>query len=308
MSVPEYQDNGPIKIPDSFSLDKLAGKSVLVTGGAGGLGKAYTQAFVKAGAYVTMVDINESMGKEAVAELGGNSQFVKCDVTNFDDQVQAFEAAMKNSPQRSCDVVIANAGVVGQDDMFTLEGKPGYPAGPPKKPNLKTMDINLTGLLYTVKLAIHYFRRQAIDASRDRCLILKCSLAGYIDVPGSIQYNTSKYGVRGVMRCLRRTSWQEAIRVNLVAPCYIQTPILPPKVQEYLIGNGVGFALVEDCCRAMLLIASDKSINGRGLGVVSRSHFSAGYMDLDLDDYKKGTLFDEWQKIVLETAGILVSS
>jgi hypothetical protein len=32
---------------------------------------------------------------------------------------------MKNSPQRSCDVVIANAGVVGQDDMFTLEGKPG---------------------------------------------------------------------------------------------------------------------------------------------------------------------------------------
>ena len=80
------------------------------------------------------------------------------------------------------------------------------------------MDINLTGLLYTVKLAMHYFRRQPIDGSRDRCLILKCSVAGYVDLPGSIQYNVSKYGVRGVMRGLRRTSWKESIRVNLVAP------------------------------------------------------------------------------------------
>jgi hypothetical protein len=47
---------------------------------------------------------------------------------------------------------------------------------------------------------------------------------------------------------------------------------------------------------------------GRGLGVVSRTHASAGYMDLDLDDYKEGSLFEEWQKIVLDTAGILVVS
>jgi NAD(P)-dependent dehydrogenase (short-subunit alcohol dehydrogenase family) len=52
-----------------------------------------------------------------------SSQFIKCDVTNWDDQVRAFEAAVKNSPHKSCDVVIANAGVVGQDDMFTLEGE-----------------------------------------------------------------------------------------------------------------------------------------------------------------------------------------
>lgn len=76
----------------------------------------------------------------------------------------------------------------------------------------------------------------------------------------------------------------------------------------------------------MLLIASDKTTNGkrmilfciftimtghsigRGLGVVSRSHASAGYMDLDIDDYKEGSLFLQWQKIVLETAQILVVS
>lgn len=44
---------------------------------------------------------------------------------------------------------------------------------------------------------------------------------------------------------------------------YIRTPILPQKVQDYLDGKGIGFALVEDCCKAMLLIASDTTINGK---------------------------------------------
>ncbi|EXJ87219.1 hypothetical protein A1O3_04178 [Capronia epimyces CBS 606.96] len=258
MSVPEYHDQGPVKIPASVDLNGLAGKSVLVTGGASGLGKAYSEAFAKAGAYVTVVDLNESLGNETVAQLKGSGQFVKCDVTNWDQQVSAFEAAVQNSPHKSLDIVIANAGIVGQDDMFTLED----PTGPPQKPNLKTMEINLTGVLYTTKLAIHYFRRQPVEAGRDRCLILKSSLAGYVDLPGSIQYNSSKFGVRGLMRSLRRTSWKENIRVNLVAPWYIRTPILPAVVQEYLDNKGVGFALVEDCVRAMLLIGSDQAING----------------------------------------------
>ncbi|OAG36492.1 hypothetical protein AYO21_09299 [Fonsecaea monophora] len=196
MSVPEYQDKEPLKVSESLSLERLAGKSVLITGGAGGLGKAYATAFIQAGSYVTIADVNEKLGAETVAEMGENSQFIKCDVTNWDDQVRAFEAASKNSPYKSCDIVIANAGI----------------------PNLKTMEINLMGLLYTVKLALHYFRRQPVDSDRDRCLILKSSLAGYVDLPGSIQYNSSKFGVRGVMRSLRRTSWKENIRVNLVAP------------------------------------------------------------------------------------------
>ncbi|OQU97178.1 hypothetical protein CLAIMM_03153 [Cladophialophora immunda] len=254
-------------------------------------------------AYVTVVDFNEILGNETIAPFHGKAQFVKCDVTNWEQQVSAFEAAVQNSPHKSCDIVIANAGIVGSDDMSKLEN----PAGPPVKPNLKTMEVNLMGLLYTVKLAIHYFRRQPLGDSRDRCLILKSSLAGYVDLPGSIQYNSSKFGVRGILRSLRTTSWKENIRVNLVAPWYIQTPILPQPVQDYLDGKGVGFALVEDCCKAMLIIASDKTINGRAFGVVSRFHAAPGVMDLDLDDYKEGSLFAEWQKIVTETAVILVA-
>ncbi|OAL34962.1 hypothetical protein AYO20_05677 [Fonsecaea nubica] len=123
MSVPEYRDQGPLKVSESLSLERLAGKSVLITGGAGGLGKAYATAFIQAGSYVTIADVNEELGAETVAELGENSQFIKCDVTNWDDQVRVFEAASKNSPHKSCDIVIANAGIVGHDDMFTLQGE-----------------------------------------------------------------------------------------------------------------------------------------------------------------------------------------
>lgn len=72
----------------------------------------------------------------------------------------------------------------------------------------------------------------------------------------------------------------------------------------------------------MLLIASDRTINGnettvlsfehpltdllgRAIGVCSRKHDSRGYMDLGLDDFKAGSLFSEWQQIVLDTARIL---
>ncbi|TVY44413.1 5'-hydroxyaverantin dehydrogenase [Lachnellula occidentalis] len=214
MSLPEYQDRKLGEETSSLNLDNLVGKSVIITGGASGLGKSYAEVFAAAGAYITIGDFNERAGLETVSELSGKAQFVKCDVRNWDDQVRMFEMAIENSPHNSCDIVIANAGVVGADDMFTLQD----PALPPVKPNLRIIEINLLGMTYTTKLALHYFRRQPVEAGRDRCLIIKASIAAYADQPGSPQYNVSKWGARGLMRNLRRTAWKENIRVNLVAP------------------------------------------------------------------------------------------
>jgi NAD(P)-dependent dehydrogenase (short-subunit alcohol dehydrogenase family) len=86
------------------------------------------------------------------------------------------------------------------------------------KPDLSIVNVNLIGVLYTVKLALHYFRQWPLEESRDRCLIIKGSVAGYVDQPGSPQYNSSKFAGRGLMRSLRRTSWMQGIRVNYVAP------------------------------------------------------------------------------------------
>ena len=61
------------------------------------------------------------------------------------------------------------------------------PSLPPVKPDLRIIDINLFGLVYTTKLAMHYFRQQNLVPDRDRCLILKASVAAYVDQPGSPQ-------------------------------------------------------------------------------------------------------------------------
>ena len=77
------------------------------------------------------------------------------------------------------------------------------------------------GVLYTVKLALHYFRRQhALNKGEplDQVLILQGSLAGYLDLPGAVQYAASKYGLRGMMKALRMTEGQHNIRVAYIGP------------------------------------------------------------------------------------------
>lgn len=57
-----------------------------------------------------------------------NVQFVKCDATSWEDQLNMFKLAVANSPARSCDIVVANAGITGPDEIFALEGIPAATA------------------------------------------------------------------------------------------------------------------------------------------------------------------------------------
>ncbi len=120
-----------------------------------------------------------------------------------------FEAAVANSPHRSCDIVIANAGI-GRgtgDSLFKLDGekKSRYSClfpmkkesqltlkawkdvnGPPVKPALKIAQVNILGTMYSWKLAAHYFRKQPDTEDRDRSFIITGSMGSYTDSPVSI--------------------------------------------------------------------------------------------------------------------------
>lgn len=210
----------PKRIVDSsstYDASQLAGKSVVVTGGCSGLGEEFVRKFVAAGAYVTIGDLAEDRGKHLVTELGGKDKaaFVRCDVTNWLDQLNLFKTAIASSPSQSLDIVVANAGIAGQDDIF---GDTVGTDGEPVQPDLKILNVDLIGVMYTAKLALHYLPRQPEGPSRDRCLIMTASLAGYLDLPGAPQYNSAKWGVRGLMGCLRRTMPGQAMRVNIIAP------------------------------------------------------------------------------------------
>jgi len=247
---------------------------------------------------VTIADVDKVNGARLASELSGKAQFVECNVTIWEDQVNVFELAKVNSPHKSCDIVIANAGISGPDPFFALDDI----SKPPVKPNLRIIDVDLIGVIYTSKLAMHYFRMQPEDIDRDRCLIIKGSMAGFLDQPGSPQYNVAKFGGRALMRCLRRTSWQQGIRINYVAPWYIKTPIMSDAVVKRVESKGVKFALQADACKAVIHLASDKTLNGRSVAIVPREINSEGYMDAEHDDYPNGDFLKPLQELVLQAA------
>lgn len=197
-----YSYTGPIDHTVQIDQSRLLNKSVVITGGANGMGEICVKQFAAAGSYVTFADTNEARGKQVedeVLKAGGRAQFVRCDVTSWDDQVRMFDAAITNSPNGSCDVVVANAGISRSsgDSLWKLDGMPRFarldprlqltdstdPNGEPSKPELNIVNVNLNGSLYTFKLATHYFRKQPAGEDRDRCFIITGSVVAYIDSP-----------------------------------------------------------------------------------------------------------------------------
>jgi len=218
-----YDRNHFLETNSTFDSNKLSGKSVIITGGASGLGLQFAKDFVAAGSFVTLGDVNVEGGQKAAHDLGGDEKaaFVKCDVLSWHDQVKLFKTAIERSPSKGVDIVLANAGISGQDSFSGDEIDDS--TGDPQEPNLDIFRIDAIGPLYTAKLALHYLARQPEGEGRDRCLIMTASLAGYIGLPGALQYQAAKYAVRGIMNSLRLTAPQKGIRVHVLAPWYVST-------------------------------------------------------------------------------------
>ncbi|KAK5950368.1 hypothetical protein OHC33_008587 [Knufia fluminis] len=284
MSGP-YAYEGQVDCSVAVDRTQCKGKSVVVTGGAQGIGEAYVRGFVSAGAFVTFCDINEEQGRKLADELGPEHVcFVKADTRSWEDQTRMFEAAVTKSPYRSVDIVIANAGVGrgSGDPMMALED----PNTIPTKPSMHIIDINLIGVMYSLKLAIHYFRRSPSSEDRDRLFIFGGSIAGFVDNLSSWEYSTSKFGLRGLMRTVRRQCYHQAIRVAYIAPSYIRTVIQSQEVYESIRAKGLDFATTESCLAAVMRIACDKRINGHSFAIVPESVAKEGFIDLDEDDFE----------------------
>ncbi|KAL4945777.1 hypothetical protein BDV06DRAFT_219020 [Aspergillus oleicola] len=299
-TLPPYQYTGPVDCTIPPDPSKLKGKSVIVTGGANGMGETTARKFAEAGAYVTIADLNIERGEEVARELAPNAQFIPCNISSWEQQVRVFEAAIANSPHESCDIVIANAGIsrASGDDLWPLDDVNEAPV----KPNLNIVDVNLVGTLYTWKLAVHYFRKQPDTEERDRCFVITGSMVAWIDSPANWQYTCTKYALRGLMRVARRSSWEQGIRICYVAPCYIKSAIRSPRYEAELISKGVEFAPQEDVASCFMRIATDRTINGHSLMITPRSVSKEGFKDVGMDDYdgnEEGGYFQQTQEVQL---------
>jgi NAD(P)-dependent dehydrogenase (short-subunit alcohol dehydrogenase family) len=183
MPIPRYEYTGALDHTTPIDTSKAAGKSVIITGGANGMGETCVRAFVAAGANVTIADVNER-GHALASELNTQHSrecavFIKVDIRDWDQQKAMFDLAVKT--WGFVDVVIANAGISRSsgDSLWNLDD----PNGEPTKPDLNIVEVNLRGSFFTWKLAVHYFRQQPETSDRDRCFIITGSMVGWIDSP-----------------------------------------------------------------------------------------------------------------------------
>ncbi|KAK5109199.1 hypothetical protein LTR62_007284 [Meristemomyces frigidus] len=292
-----YKPSRAINCDIDIDTSSVQGKTAFVTGGASGIGEVYVRSLCKAGAgHVLIADFNDNAGDKLATELGKDkATFVHCDVTSWSDQVAAFKKAKEVSPTGAIDIVVANAGIVASDDVFNHED---LEANEPKEPDLSVVKVNLIGVVYTTKLAGWYFAKQFARAQKegreahvDQSLVLQASVAGYLDLIGVPQYTLTKFAVRGLMRSLRQTGPWTGMRVNLIAPWYIDTTLIPEESRQAIQESGAEWAKVEDCGPALLRIVADRKVNGRAVGIFPRNWngCSRGYKDLDIDNFEWGS-------------------
>lgn len=201
-------------------------------------------------------------------------------MTSWASQAALFQEAVRLSPTGELDAVVASAGV--SDKFNTITGK-GFenPVGldkpNPPAPSLKCVEVNLIGMMYTAHLALFWLQQNAASAddndtrdARDRHLLIIGSGAGLYALPGVPEYVTSKHGVTGLFRSLRTLSYRQGIRVNMLCPYFVDTPILPNRAVAMLAG--LGLATLDDTVDAATrFMAAAPRIAGRALFVGPRA-------------------------------------
>ncbi len=185
---------------------RLANKTALITGGNSGIGLATAKLFVAEGARVTITGRNQETLAAAAKELGPNALAIAADAND----VAATEAAVKQAVEKfgKIDIVFANAGIPG----LTPVGKTALEAFE------QVIRTNLTSVFFTVQAALPYLNDNA-------SIILNGSVISVLGNPGWSAYAATKAGVNAMARVMASELSPRGIRVNVVAPGAVRTPI-----------------------------------------------------------------------------------
>lgn len=267
--------------PDTTSLKET---TVLVTGGAQGLGAEIVTKCAAAGAHVTIADIDDTKGKELASSLGTNVQFIHCDVRQWPDQVSAFKAAIRFAPSRSgasppttLDHLVINAGIMDKPFFTGSDTGMANLDDDPPEPDARPIDVNTKGAMFSLKLAQLYMTSSSSSpaapdkpASPSSSVVFVLSPESYVTLPASIIYGGSKFGARGLFRSSRVPLANKGVRVNALVPWLMETGMNAGSdgVSEVLLSLGVQFVSVEAHARVVMHLLSNDGIAGRAVALV----------------------------------------
>jgi NAD(P)-dependent dehydrogenase (short-subunit alcohol dehydrogenase family) len=188
---------------------RLKGKIAVITGGNSGIGLATVHRFVQEGAYVFIVGRRQSELDAAVQEVGKNVIGVQCDVSNLEDLDRLYNTVKQQKGR--IDILFANAGIAESASLESIS----------ESHFDKIFNVNVKGLLFTVQKALPLF--QDIGGGS---IILTASVGGSKGFDGLSVYNATKAAVRSFARSWTIDLKQRKIRVNVVSPGPIATPML----------------------------------------------------------------------------------
>jgi NAD(P)-dependent dehydrogenase (short-subunit alcohol dehydrogenase family) len=198
---------------------EIAQISVLITGGASGLGEATARLLAANGARVAILDRPGDRGRDLSAELGPNALFTPADVTSEDQVRDAISRAV--TAAGALHAVVNCAGIAL---AMRVAGRQG-----PHNLDLfnRVIQVNLVGTFNVIRLAAAAMQDNQPNADGERGVIVNtASVAAYEGQIGQAAYSASKGGVVGMTLPIARELGRFGIRVATIAPGIFETPML----------------------------------------------------------------------------------
>lgn len=188
------------------------GATAIVTGGASGIGRALAEELAKRGCEVVLVDLQIESAEEVASKIrasGGNAKAMEIDVTDFSAMEQLVQETVARTGR--LDFIFNNAGIViaGPVDRLGIEDWN------------QIVDVNLRGVINGTQATYKIMMKQGFGH-----IINTASMAGLGAGPGNVAYTTTKHAIVGLSKSLRAEAAQFGIRVSVLCPGAVRTPIL----------------------------------------------------------------------------------